>query len=132
MNRVSGHYAGRNLAAFSPDGTKIVYVANSPLFLRTLTDLDPKVIGGTEAQAGGGAYNPVFSPDSASIAFYCSADTSIKRIPVSGGAVTTLCTATNPFGMTWSDSRILFGQLGTGIMRVPVNGAQPDTGKSER
>jgi len=52
---------GRHVLAISPDGTKIVYVANQRLYLRSLGELEARPIAGTESWSG--VMEPVFSPD---------------------------------------------------------------------
>ncbi len=49
---------GRPLVAISPDGTEIVYVANSQLHVRTLDEMASRPIPGTDEDASG----PFFSP----------------------------------------------------------------------
>src|SRR5207237_1358533 len=71
--------------------------------------------------------NPVFSPDGRSIAFWSSADQSLKKIAVTGGAAVTLCPAEGPLGMNWTADGILFGQGPKGIMRISANGGKPET-----
>ena len=118
---------GRLVVGISPDGTQMVYVANNRIYLRSMADIEARPIPGTEGPSGG-VTNPVFSPDGRSIAFFSVADGSLKKIAITGGAPVTLCTATNPFGMTWDTSGILFGQnQGRGIMRVSPNGGKPET-----
>ena len=112
---------GRHSLAISPDGTKIVYVANAQLYLRSLGGLDAQPISGTQSQQ---VTTPVFSPDGLSIAFF--ADGSLKRIGVNGGTAVTICPASNPFGMSWSGESIVFSQGEGGIMRVPSNGGKPE------
>jgi eukaryotic-like serine/threonine-protein kinase len=112
---------GRQLVAVSPDGTRIVYVANTRLYLRALSGSEAIPIAGTESV---GTTNPVFSPDGRSIAFYTSG--ALKKISISGGTAVTICPAANPFGMSWDHDEILFGQGTAGIMRVSANGATPE------
>jgi serine/threonine-protein kinase len=69
--------------------------------------------------------NPVFSPDSRSVAFWSSADQTLKRVAVTGGAVVTICRAERPLGMSWGSDGITFGQPNKGIMRVSANGGTP-------
>ena len=110
--------------AVSPDGTLLVYVANNQLYLRSMSDLEARPIPGTQQTPG--LFNPVFSPDSRSIAFFAPSDHTIKKIAVSGGAAVTICPAGPVFyGMTWDSSGIVFGQGAQGIMRVSANGGQP-------
>jgi len=115
---------GRQVVAISPDGTRMVYVANQRLHLRSMSDLKAMPIPGTEIQQG--VLNPVFSPDGRSIAFWSGADLTVKRIAINGGAPVTVCPADRPFGMTWDADGILFGQGPAGIMRVPASGGKPE------
>jgi len=114
---------GRNLVAISPSGTQILYVANRQLYLRPVGDLEAKVIRGSEDRQG--LLNPVFSPDGDSIAFVSLGDNMLKRIAVSGGAATSLCPASTPYGISWSEDGILFGQ-DAGIMKVSPKGGKPE------
>jgi Tol biopolymer transport system component len=113
-------------AAPSPDGTRLVYVANNQLYLRSMSDLEARPIPGTQQPEGQSPFNPVFSPDGQSIAFYSQADGAIKKIAVSGGAAVTICPVdVGTFGrMNWDASGIVFNQAGKGIMRVSANGSR--------
>jgi serine/threonine-protein kinase len=111
---------GRNTVAISPDGTRMVYVANSRLYLRSLSEVDARPIAGTEGFPN--VINPVFSPDGQSVAFYTTGDNTIKRIAVTGGAAVTIAPATIPFGMSWGPDGVVFGQAGAGILRVSPAG----------
>jgi eukaryotic-like serine/threonine-protein kinase len=117
---------GRHVVALSPDGTEMVFDANQQLFLRSMSDPVARPIAGTSF--GAGITEPVFSPDGQSLAFWSRADNTIKRIAVRGGASVTICSATNPFGMSWDSSGIMFGQSASrSIMRVSPNGGTPET-----
>jgi serine/threonine-protein kinase len=117
---------GRHVVALSPDGTQMVFVANQQLFLRSMSDPIARPIPGTNL--GTAITEPVFSPDGQSLAFWAISDNTIKRIAVTGGAPVTICSATNPYGMSWDASGILFGQgPGRSIMRVSPNGGTPET-----
>ncbi len=111
--------------AISPDGTQMIYGANRQLFLRSMAQLEARPIPGTEAVQG--FLCPVFSPDGLSVAFFSVADSTLKRISVTGGAAVTLCKADNPWGMNWGPDGIVFGQGPSGIMRVSPNGGAPET-----
>jgi hypothetical protein len=112
--------------AVSPDGTRLVYVADNQLYLRSLSDLEARPIPGTQ-QKTSPYYVPVFSPDGQSLAFYSTVDRAIKKIAVSGGAAVTICPAEFPFmGMSWDTGGIVFGQGSKGIMRVSANGGHPN------
>jgi serine/threonine-protein kinase len=116
--------AGRRLVAISPDGTQMVYVAANRLYLRSMSAMEAKPIEGTEALRS--VSEPVFSPDGQSIAFYSIGDATLKRIPVTGGASVTICSADNPYGMSWGDDGLIFGQGAKGILRVSQNGGTPE------
>jgi eukaryotic-like serine/threonine-protein kinase len=130
---------GRQLLAISPDGTKLVYVANLRLYLRNIAELEAHPIPGTETDTG--AINPVFAPDGQSIAYWSLSGPLgglLKRIPITGGAASILASDTGaPFGASWSSDGILYGQnrpsaaSGTGqsrfgIERVRANGGMPE------
>ena len=116
---------GRQFVAVSPDGSAMVYNANQRLYLRQLSELEARPIPGTETFLA--VVNPVFSPDGRSIAFWASSDRTLKRIAVSGGAAVTLCSAESaPFGLSWGEGGITFGQGPGGISRVSENGGKPE------
>jgi serine/threonine-protein kinase len=111
---------GRRVVAISPDGTQLVHVANQQLHVRSISDLHARPIAGTQVTQG--ILNPVFSPDGQSVAFYSAADQTLKKIAITGGVPVTICPARPPFGMSWTDDSIVFGQAGRGILRVPAAG----------
>src|SRR5215467_13664206 len=122
---------GRRVVDISPDGTKVVYSANSRLYIRAVGELDAVPIPGSESSTSGVAH-PVFSPDGRWIAFFSTSDRALKKISSAGGTAITLCPAGNVFGMSWDASGILFGQsvgqfvTTTGILRVSPNGGRPE------
>ena len=113
---------GRPLVAVSPDGSQIVYVANSQLYLRNLDEMEARPIQGTDEDPD----NPFFSPGGEWVGYYSASDDQLKKIAPIGGASVTLCDARNPFGASWgSDDTIVYGQP-EGIMRVSANGGTPE------
>ncbi len=109
--------------AISPDGRKIVFVANTEagpaLWLRPLNSSVARPLRGTE-----GATYPFWSPDSDSVGFFAS--NKLKRINVDDGTRLTLADAPAGRGGAWSnDGSILFSpNLGTPLFRVsPTGGA---------
>ncbi len=114
-----------SVVAISPDGRQMVYGANRQLFLRLMSQLEAKPISGSE-NSGSPTY-PVFSPDGLSLVFFSTADRTIRRMAVTGGAAVTLCNADHVLGMSWGPDGILFGQGAKGIMRVSPNGGAPET-----
>src|SRR5262249_14923206 len=75
---------GRVVVAISPDGSQMVYVANTRLYHRAMSELEARPIPGTESTQG--VLNPVFSPDGRSIVFVVASDRTLKKIAVNGGA----------------------------------------------
>ena len=116
---------GRSLIAMSPDGTKLVYVANQRLFLRSMSELEARPIAGS-GPFGQGITGPVFSPDGQSVLFYSLSDQMLKRVPTAGGTAVTLATMTNPYGVSWQGNDIYIGQGPRGIARMS-NGGAPET-----
>ena len=113
---------GSSVVNVSPDGTKIVYVANSQLYLRSMDEMEPHPIPGTDE--GIAVVSPFFSPDGEWIGYFSGGE--LRKIAVSGGAAVTLCEASAPFGASWGvDDTIIFGQA-TGLMRVSANAGTPD------
>ncbi|MBZ5560551.1 MAG: protein kinase, partial [Acidobacteriia bacterium] len=115
--------SGRQVIAVSPDGAKIVYVANQRLYLRAMSEAEAHPIAGSE-NAVDGVTSPVFSPDGQWIAFY--SQNAVKKVAIAGGAPVTLCAATNPYGMSWDRDNILIGQGAQGILRVSAAGGTPE------
>ena len=112
---------GRHVVTISPDGSALVYVANSRLFLRRLDQLTASAIPGTEAGSGTPVHEPFFSFDGAWIAFFV--DGQLKRVPAAGGTPDTLAPLDKPDGASWSkDDTILVGRGSDGIWRLPAAG----------
>ncbi len=112
---------GRHSLDISSDGTRIVYVANSQLYLRNLDEMDARPIVGTEEDPN----SPTLSPDGQWVAYTTFAG-QLKKIAITGGAPVTLSPARNPYGVTWEgNDTILFGQP-NGIMEVSANGGTPE------
>jgi serine/threonine-protein kinase len=116
--------------ALSPDGGLFAFVAQKfsngapQLYVRRLEQLQATPLAGTEEAA-----SPFFSPDSQWIAFF--AQGKLKKIPVTGGAVVTLCDAANGRGGSWGeDGTIVFtpsvAESGLFLWRVPSGGGKPE------
>ena len=113
-------FTTRPLVAISPDGTHVVYAANSSLWLRPVDQLQAIQVPGTEQAEG-----PFLSADGQSIGFW--ANDQLKKVSVSGGAPVTLADVpTSPFGASWgADDMILFGQP-EGVLQVPGASGTPE------
>jgi serine/threonine protein kinase len=114
--------------AWSPDGSKLVYLTIGQLgvrqlMLRTMSDLEARPIAGAAGQIS----SPVFSPDGRSVVFASlGAELALKKIAITGGAAVTLCTLTPPYsGPDWKGNDILFAQP-SGVMRVSADGGEPE------
>jgi eukaryotic-like serine/threonine-protein kinase len=108
--------------AFAPDGSRLVYVADSgggrrQLFVRSLDQRDPTPIPGTE-----GAFSPFFSPDGRWVGF--GVPGKLKKVSLSGGGPVTLCDGPLPIGSWGSDDIIVFTGAG-GLMRIAASGGTP-------
>ena len=109
--------------AVSPDGRQFVYGTSAGLYLRSMDDIDAKLLSGT----AGTLQRPFFSPDGKWIGFFSSTDRKLKKIAISGGAPVTLADVTANGSFSWNaDDTIVYGQWGRGIMRVSANGGTPE------
>jgi serine/threonine-protein kinase len=117
---------GRQIVSISPDGSQFVYVADFRLYLKPMRELSSTAIPGSEIAKS--VLNPVFSPDSKSLAYWSSTDKMLKRIAVTGGSPVIIAALEAPFGMSWGpDDKILVGQGLKGIVQVSANGGKPET-----
>src|SRR5262249_1780106 len=114
---------GRQGVVISPAGHQLIFSANGRLYRRRLSCIEPTPIAGSDV---GGATGAVFSPDGRFVAFFASADRTLRKLPVDGGTAITLAPfANNPYGMSWDGDALLVGQGPAGIFRVPAAGGAP-------
>jgi len=111
---------GRHVVALSPDGTRLVYVANNQLYLRMIDQPAPVPIRGSEIDP----MEPFLSPDGEWVAFWASGQ--LRKIPIRGGAPVTLATIAAPSGANWGPEGIVVGQGTGGVVRVPPDGGTPE------
>jgi serine/threonine protein kinase len=114
--------------AVSPDGSRIVFVAedgshSSSLWARVFSSLAAQPLAGTE-----GADSPFFSPDGRAVGFF--SEGRIKKIALSGGAPQVLCdlgeNGGNVRGGAWSANGVILFGLGAGpLQRVADTGGKP-------
>jgi serine/threonine protein kinase len=110
----------RSTPTVSPDGSKIVFTADSgstrsQLWVRSLDSATAQALPGTE-----NATDPFWSPDSRFVAF--SAAGKLKKIAITGGPVDTLAEVTPTIG-TWNrEGVILFGADDGTLVRVSESG----------
>ncbi len=112
---------GNAVVALSPDGSGFVYNTTDGLYLRSMDELEARLIAGTEA----GSRNPFFSPNGQWVAF--DSGSQLQKIAINGGAPVGLGpVAGRLIGASWGvDDMILFGQS-DGIFRVSANGGEPE------
>jgi serine/threonine protein kinase len=109
-----------SVLAVSPNGKQFVYCTSNGLYLRSVDELDAKLIKGTE----GNPQQPFFSPDGKWVGYFAAGQ--LRKIAVIGGAPVTLCNVGNSYGASWNaDDAIVYGTLG-GIMRISANGGTPE------
>ena len=121
-----GFWANLNQpGTISPDGKFLALIAmrdgHSQLWLRRVDKVDAQPIAGSDY-----ATYPFWSPDSHYIGFF--ADDKLKKVDVSGSAVTDICPAGNlNFGASWSPRGVIvFSTLGDVLKQVPENGGTPE------
>ena len=115
---------GRPALAISPDGSKIVYVADidgtTQLYLRPLDRFEVIPIPGTED-----AYYPFFAPDGQWVGFF--AGNQLKKVSLAGGVPVSLCSVPNSYGATWgADDKIVFSSNeGNKLWWIAASGGTP-------
>jgi len=102
--------------AISADGTRVAYVTRRGLVVRALDRLEGTVaVSLNNSQA-----NPFFSPDGQWLGF--KGWEALRKVPVAGGAATTLVDRIFPAG-AWGGEDIIFGET-RGLFRVPAAGGK--------
>jgi Tol biopolymer transport system component len=111
--------------ALSPDGNTLAFAATGSdgkraVWIRRMDGFALQALPGTE-----GAANPFWSPDGKSIGFF--ADRKLKRVPLAGGPVLTICDAPDGRGGTWNqEDLIVFAPAPfTGLSSVSASGGAP-------
>jgi len=112
--------------AISPDGTQIVYSANWQLYLRSIAELETRLITVTGIDEKAVPTNAAFSPDGRSLVLFYGLDRTLRRLPVTGGTTVTIAQIDGNYGLSWGDDGIVFGQTDRGIVRVSPNGGTPE------
>jgi serine/threonine-protein kinase len=109
--------------AFSPDGKAVAYIGirssgGSAISVRTLSDLTPRELSGTE-----NASQPTFSPDGKWIAFYDNNE--LRKIPVDGGTSIKLAELGAVNGISWGTADQIIASSDKAIVSVPAIGGAP-------
>jgi serine/threonine protein kinase/Tol biopolymer transport system component len=108
--------------AISPDGRQFVYGTPAGLYLRSMEEMDAKLLPNT----AGILQRPFFSPDGKWIGFFSSTDNKLKKLAISGGVPLPLADVSPSGSFDWNeDDTIVYGQMGKGIMRISAKGGTP-------
>ncbi|MBV8146419.1 MAG: protein kinase, partial [Gammaproteobacteria bacterium] len=118
----------RTAFAWSPDGHALAFgggrAGAEQLYIRRLDQLQATPLAGTEVATG-----PFFSPDGQWVGFW--ADDELKKIPISGGPVVTICKAPMIGSATWADGDVIFfdkfAMDRSGIWKVAAGGGPPES-----
>jgi eukaryotic-like serine/threonine-protein kinase len=112
----------RNVAALSPDGKYVAFVATdgtgaSNLWLRSLDSLEAQEVADSD-----GARSPFWAPDSRGLAFF--GKKGLARVSVGGVGSESLAPATEQFGGTWGTNERLLVTLEQrgGLFLIPATG----------
>jgi Tol biopolymer transport system component len=121
--RIGNPRAAAQFVTVSPDGRHFVYNTPAGFYLRTMGELDVRLIPGTE----GVLFNPFFSPDGESVGYLDLAG-GLRRIAITGGApvVISEVRGTDFFGASWGADNTILVARSDGIARVSATGGTPD------
>ena len=122
--------------AISPDGKSIAYPGftkggDAVVFLRTLNDLNPKALPGTDA-----GIQASFSPDGEWVAFFGLG--TLKKVHIATGSVQALASLNLPEGIDWGRDDAIVVSVDGRLLIVPAAGGPPkpltrlDTTNGER
>jgi serine/threonine-protein kinase len=105
----------------SPDGSRIVYVSGTTLFILRL---DQPKANAVELPDTRGASSPFFSPDGKWVGF---TSTALKKVSVDGGGAITLAITSAPRGAAWGPNGNVIAALNStsALVRVPEAGGPP-------
>ena len=112
--------SSRPVLAVSSGGRQFVYNAAGGVYLRSMDQLDARLLVGTEESL----FSLFFSSDGRSVAYHQGGQ--LKRLALSGGAPVVVCSTGRPLGAHWAPDDTIFFARPEGILRVPANGGTPE------
>ena len=107
--------------AVSPDGRKLVYATSTGLYLRSMDDLEARIIPGSAENA----QRPFFSPDGQWVGYWSGTGGQLKKIPISGGAPIPLTGNLSQGYISWGTDNSIIYASASGIMKISPNGGSP-------
>jgi serine/threonine protein kinase len=111
------------MLAVSPDGRQFVYCTPAGIYLRSMDELDARLIPGTE----GNPEQPFFSPDGKSIGYWSSTENQLKKISISHGIPMPLTNDPAAGFRSWNANDTIIYSGVKGIMQISANGGNPET-----
>jgi eukaryotic-like serine/threonine-protein kinase len=114
-------FVENSLPAVSPDGRHLAFAAGSEnkpqLWIRDLQTLEARPLPGTD-----GGFDPFWSPDSRSVAFFTVGK--LETVAIGGGPAVTLCDAPNGRGGSWNQNDVIVftPAFGNPLSRIPAAG----------
>ncbi len=114
---------GAECIAASPDGTQVAYSTSRGIYLRSMSELQAKLISGTDENPE----RPFFSPDGKWIGYWSNSSQQLKKIAVSGGASVPLTNDAALGRYSWGEDDSIIYCQGANIRRVSANGGIPET-----
>ena len=117
------------LLTVAPDGRRFVYSSSGGFYVRSMGELNARVISGTGA-SNLNPLNPVFSPDGQSIAYFVTGE--VRRIATSGGAPVVIAKVQEGAqtggisGASWGADNTILYSMSSGIWRVSADGGTPE------
>ncbi len=117
--------SSRRPLVISPDGSRLVYAQGNRLWVRSLDQLEPRDLVGSELSSGAEGLNPFWSPDGKFVAY--GSNGKLWKIPVDGGSASTLCNLPLSYrGGAWgAGDLIIFATTRGPIYKVPAGGGDP-------